>query len=147
MATQTSVVEPYLFFEGRCEEAVEFYTKAVGAEVVMMMRFKDSPEPEACAGVPPEKIMHVTLRIGGNSVMASDGRCDSPMKFQGFALSLGVKSDAEADRYFNALIQGGQVIMPLTKTFWSPRFGMVTDKFGIMWMINVLSAQPSQAFL
>jgi len=139
MATQQTAIEPYLFFEGRCEEAVEFYKKALNAEVVMMMRFKDAPDPNACAGVPGDKIMHATFRVADNNIMASDGRCDEPMKFQGFALSLGVNSDAEADKYFNALNQGGQVIMLLAKTFWSPRFGMVTDKFGIMWMINVLS--------
>jgi PhnB protein len=139
MATQKSVIEPYLFFEGRCEEAIEFYKKAVGAEVVMMMRYKDAPDPNACGGVPGDKIMHVSLRIGGSNVMASDGRCDEPMKFQGFALSLGVNTEADADKAFNALNQGGQVIMPLGKTFWSPKFGMLTDKFGIMWMINVLT--------
>jgi PhnB protein len=139
MATQQSVIEPYLFFEGRCEEAMEFYKKAMGAEVVMMMRYKDAPDPNACGGVPPEKIMHATVRIGGSNVMASDGKCEHPLKFQGFSLSLGVSTEAEADKAFNALSEGGQVIMPLAKTFWSPRFGMVTDKFGIMWMINVLS--------
>ena len=143
MPNKNNVIEPYLFFEGRCEEAVEFYKKAVEAEVVMMMRFKDAPDPNACKGVPGDKIMHATLRIGRSNVMASDGRCNEPMKFQGFSLSLGVNTEAEADKYFGALAQGGQVIMPLSKTFWSPRFGMVTDKFGIMWMINVLSEQKS----
>jgi PhnB protein len=85
--------------------------------------------------------MHTTFRVAGNNIMASDGRCEQPVKFQGFALSLGVNTEAETDKYFNALTPGGQVIMPLGKTFWSPRFGMVTDKFGIMWMINVLSDQ------
>jgi PhnB protein len=141
MATQKNVIEPYLFFEGRCEEAVEFYKKALGAEVLMLMRFKDSPDPNACGGVPGEKIMHASLRIGGSNIMASDGRCDEPMKFEGFSLSLAVNTDAEADKYFNALTEGGKVIMPLTKTFWSPRFGMVTDKFGVMWMVNVVSEQ------
>jgi PhnB protein len=105
----------------------------------MLMRFKDAPDPGACQGVPPDKIMHATLRIGGSHVMASDGRCDQPMKFRGFALSLGVNAEADADNFFNALNQGGQVIMPLTRTFWSPRFGMRTDRFGVKWMINVLS--------
>ena len=126
MATQKNVIEPYLFFEGRCEEAVEFYKKALGAEVLMMMRFKDSPDPNACAGVPEDKIMHASLRIGGSNVMASDGRCDEPMKFEGFSLSLA---------------EGGSVQMPLAKTFWSPRFGMVTDKFGVMWMVNVITEE------
>lgn len=138
---QNTAIEPYLFFEGRCEEAVEFYKKAVGAEVIMMMRYKDAPDPNACGGMAGDKIMHVSLRIAGNNVMASDGRCDQPMKFQGFALSIAVSTEAEADKYFNALNQGGQVIMPLTKTFWSPRFGMLTDKFGIMWMINMVAEQ------
>jgi PhnB protein len=141
MATQKNVVEPYLIFEGRCEEAIEFYKKALGAEVVMMMRFKDSPDPNACGGVPGEKIMHASLRIGGSNIMASDGRCDEPMKFEGFSLSLAVNTDAEADKFFNALTEGGKVIMPLTKTFWSPKFGMVADKFGVMWMVNVLAEQ------
>ena len=141
MATQKTVIEPYLFFEGRCEEAVEFYKKALGAEVLMLMRFKDSPDPNACGGVSGEKIMHASLRIGGGNIMASDGHCDEPMKFEGFSLSLAVNSDAEAEKFFNALTEGGKVIMPLTKTFWSPRFGMVTDKFGVMWMVNVVAEQ------
>ena len=141
MATQKTAIEPYLFFEGRCEEAVEFYKKGLDAEVVMMMRYKDSPDPNACKGVPGDKIMHATLRIGGSNVMASDGRLDEPMKFQGFSLSLAVNSETEADKFFNALTAGGKVIMPLTKTFWSPRFGMVTDRFGVMWMVNVIGEQ------
>jgi PhnB protein len=143
MATQKNVIEPYLFFEGRCEEAVEFYKKALGAEVLMLMRFKDSPDPNACGDVPGDKIMHASLRIGGSNIMASDGRCDEPMRFEGFSLSLAVNTDAEADKFFNALTEGGKVIMPLTKTFWSPRFGMVTDKFGVMWMVNVIAEQKS----
>jgi len=141
MATQKNVIEPYLFFEGRCEEAIEFYKKALGAEILMLMRFKDSPDPNACGSVPGEKIMHASLRIGGSNIMASDGRCDEPMKFEGFSLSLAVNTDAEADKFFHALTEGGKVIMPLTKTFWSPKFGMVTDKFGVMWMVNVISEQ------
>ena len=135
-------IEPYLFFNGRCEEAIDFYKKALGAEVSMLTRFKDSPEPHQPGMLPPgseNKIMHVNLRIGDTNVMASDGRCDEPMKFQGFALSLGVNTESEAEKFFNALAQGGHVIMPLSKTFWSPRFGMLTDKFGVMWMINLLS--------
>ena len=140
-ANKNHLIEPYLFFEGRCEEAVEFYKKALGAEVLMMMRFKDAPDPNACSGVSGDKIMHVSLRIGGSNIMASDGRCDSPMKFEGFSLSLAVNTESEAKKYFDALTQGGKVIMPLAKTFWSPLFGMVTDKFGIMWMINMMGDQ------
>jgi PhnB protein len=136
----TMPVEPYLFFEGRCEEAVEFYRKALGAEVVMLMRYKDSPEPPPPGKLPPgseHKVMHANLRIGDATVLASDGLSQGPPRFQGFSLSLTVPSEAQADRFFAALADGGQVQMPLSKTFWSPRFGMVTDRFGVGWMINV----------
>ena len=133
-------VETYLFFDGRCEEAIEFYRKVLGAEVTMLMRFKDSPEPPQPGMIPPgseNKIMHVSFRIGDTTVMASDGRCTGQANFQGFSLSLTVANEAEADRKFAALAEGGQVQMPLAKTFWSPRFGMVTDRFGLGWMVTV----------
>jgi PhnB protein len=132
-------VQPYLFFDGRCEEAVEFYRSALGAEVAMLMRFKDSPEPPQ-PGMPPgseNKIMHASLRIGETTVMASDGHCLGKPSFQGVSLSLTVPVDAEAERLFAALADGGQVQMPLTKTFFSSRFGMVADRFGVSWMIHV----------
>lgn len=135
------VIQPYLFFNGVCEQAVEFYQKALGAKVEMMMRFKDSPEPPPPGTVPPgheNKIMHTSFVVGQTQVMASDGCGAEAQSFQGFSLSLAVATEAEADRYFNALAQGGQVRMPLTKTFWSPRFGMLEDRFGIGWMINVV---------
>ncbi len=135
-------VQPYLFFDGRCEEAVEFYKKALGAEVMTLMRFKDSPEPQSSGMAPPgseNKIMHACLRIGDAIVMASDGRCTEQTAFQGFSLSLAAPDVAAADRLFNALADGGQVQMPLTKTFWSPRFGMVADRFGVAWMVNVMA--------
>jgi PhnB protein len=135
--TQTLAVEPYLFFEGNCEAALNFYRTALGAEVTMMMRFKDSPEPAMCSGVPGDKVMHASLRIGQNSIMVSDGRCEGKSQFQGFALSLAVPSEAEAERLFRALSDGGQVQMPLAKTFFSPRFGMVADRFGVSWMVIV----------
>ena len=133
-------IEPYLFFNGRCEEAVEFYKKALGAEVLMLMRFKESPEPPQPGMIPPgseNKIMHVSLRIGDATVMASDGRCTGQSDFQGFALSITAADEADADRKFAALADGGQVQMPLTKTFWSSRFGMVADRFGVGWMVTV----------
>ncbi len=133
-------VQPYLFFEGRAEEAIEFYQKALGAEVQMLMRFKDSPEPHAPGMVPPgaeNKVMHASFRIGNTTVMGSDGRCGGKANFQGFALSLDARDDAEAERLFNALGDGGQVQMPLAKTFFSSRFGMVTDRFGVLWMVIV----------
>jgi PhnB protein len=137
-------IEPYLFFNGRCEEAVEFYKNALGAEVLMLMRFKESPEPPQPGMIPPgseNKIMHVSLRIGDATVMASDGHCGGQPNFQGFALSLTVPNEAEADRLFSALANGGQVQMPLAKTFFAPRFGMVADRFGVSWMIIVTTAE------
>lgn len=133
-------VQPYLFFDGRCEEAIEFYRKALGAEVRMLMRFKDNPEPPAPGNCPPgseNKVMHANLRIGDTQVMASDGRCQGRPSFQGFALSLTVPDDADAERRFAALADGGKVQMPLAKTFFSSRFGMVADRFGVSWMVIV----------
>ena len=135
--TETPVVQAYLFFGGKCEEALEFYRKAVGAEVTALMRFKESPDPNACGSVPGEKVMHASFRVGGTTVMASDGRCEGRTNFQGFALSLSVATEAEADRRFAALSSGGQVQMSLAKTFFSPRFGMVADRFGVSWMVIV----------
>ena len=137
------VIQPYLFFNGSCEQAVEFYRKALGAEVQFVMRYKESPEPPPPGMVPPgfeNKIMHTSFRIGQTTVMASDGCSADKASFQGFSLSLSVGSETEADRVFAALADGGQVRMPLTKTFWSPRFGMVTDRFGVGWMISVPGA-------
>jgi len=131
-------IQPYLFFDGRCEEAVDFYRKVLGAEVSMLMRFKDSPEPPAPGMVPAgaeNKVMHASFRIGDTTVMASDGRCLGKPTFQGFSLSLTVADDATAERVFAALRDGGQVQMPLAKTFFSSRFGMVADRFGVSWMI------------
>jgi PhnB protein len=132
-------IEPYLFYNGRCEEAIEFYKKALGAEVVLLMRYKESPEaapPGRLPGGWDNKIMHTTLRIGNATVMASDG-CSEGSNFQGFSLSLSVPNEAEAERAFIALSDGGQVRMPLARTFWSPCFGMVADRFGVGWMVSV----------
>ncbi|MGE5242193.1 MAG: VOC family protein [Bacteroidota bacterium] len=136
-------VEAYLFFEGRCEEALEFYRKALGAEVTMLMRYQDNPEPPETSKAPPgseNKVMHASFRIGETTVMASDGLCQGKPSFQGFSLSLTVPNVAEADRKFAALADGGQVRMPLATTFFSPRFGMLTDRFGVGWMIIVAPA-------
>jgi len=136
---KTSLIEPYLFFGGRCEEALEFYRTAVGAEIQMMMRFKESPSPMPPGSIPPgfeEKIMHASFRIGGSRLMASDGN-EAGAKFGGFSLSIAVPSEAEADWVFAALSEGGKVGMPLSQTFWSPKFGMLTDRFGIDWMVSV----------
>lgn len=134
-----TLIQPYLFFSGNCEEAVKFYQKALNAEVEMMMRFKDSPEPPP-GGLPPgfeNKIMHCSFRVGGNTLMASDGCGDEGGGFKGFSLSISVPTIPEAEKAFAALSDGGQVQMPLTQTFWAPKFGMLTDRFGIGWMVSV----------
>ena len=133
-------VQPYLFFDGRCEEALDFYRRAVGAEVTMMMRFKDSPEPSPEGMRPPgtdDKVMHAQFTVGDSTILASDGCAQGKTKFEGFSLSFTVPNEAAADRAFNALVDGGQVQMPLARTFFSPRFGMLTDRFGVGWMIYV----------
>ena len=136
---KTTVVQPYIFFGGRCAEALEFYGKAAGAKVELMMRYKDSPEPHPPGMLPAgyeDKVMHATFHIGGSTLMASDG-CGDASNFTSFSLHLAVATEAEADRAFAALAAGGKVKMPLAKTFWSPRFGMLTDRFGLGWMISV----------
>jgi PhnB protein len=133
----TTQVQPYVFFEGRCEEALEFYRRALGAEVTCLVRFKESPDPSMSPPGAAEKVMHATFRVGDSTVMASDGRCEGRPSFQGFALSVTVGSEADADRLFGALADSGQVHMPLTRTFFSPRFGMVADRFGVSWMVYV----------
>jgi PhnB protein len=144
-APKTPVVQPYLCFEGRCEEALEFYKQAIGAEVPCMMRFKDAPPGgmSDCGGPPPpgDKIMHASFKVGESMLMASDGQCTGTPSFAGISLSLAVKDEAESQKAFAALSDGGQVAMPLAKTFWSPSFGMVTDRFGLMWMVMVLDEQ------
>jgi PhnB protein len=138
-------IQPYLFFDGRCEEAINFYRKALGAEVERLLRFKDSPEPPQPGMTPPgseNKIMHASFRIGDTTILASDGRCMGKPTFQGFSLSLTVPTDAEAERFFAALGDGGQVQMPLTKTFFSSSFGMVADRFGVSWMVYVAPPTP-----
>jgi len=130
-------VQPYLFFDGRAEEAIEFYKRNLGAEVGMIMRWKDSPDKSMCTPGNENKVMHASLKIGETRMMASDGRNTGNPKFDGFALSIDAKDEAEADRIFSALSAAGTVTMPMGKTFFSPRFGMCTDKFGVHWMVIV----------
>lgn len=130
-------IQPYLFFEGRCDEAIEFYKTVFGAKVEMLMRWKDSPEKTMCTPTNQDKVMHASLTIGDSRVMVSDGRNSGTQNFGGFALSVAAKNEADADRMFNALASGGQVTMPMGKTFFAKRFGMVADKFGMHWMIIV----------
>ena len=131
-------VQPYLFFDGKCEEALEFYKSAIGAKVDMMMRFSEAPEKPPEGAMPAgseKKIMHAAFKVGDTQIMASDGHCAGKPSFQGFGLTLNAANDAEADKLFNAVGEGGQVQQPLTKTFFASRFGMVTDRFGVMWMV------------
>jgi PhnB protein len=134
-------VQPYLMFNGRCEEALDFYRKALGAEVTALMRFKDAPEPQSpgCASPGSEnKVMHSSFRVGDTTVMATDGQPGAPTGFQGFSLTLSVTDEAEAERRFGALSEGGQVQMPLAKTFFSPSFGVLADRFGVSWIVIVV---------
>jgi len=138
-------IEPYLFFEGRCEEAIAFYREALGAELQMMMRYEESPVPPGDGQLPPgaeKKVMHAALTIGGALVMMSDGLCSGQTKFGGVSLSLTVPDGAAAKRSFDALADGGTVQMPLGETFFSKCFGMVTDRFGVSWMVNQFTEQP-----
>lgn len=146
MTTVNSTVQPFLTFDGRCDEAIDFYKSALDAEVVMRLLFKDNPEPpkeNTCqAAGSEEKVMHAQLRIGNAVLMMSDGRCGGKPTFDGISLTLNVASEKEADEKFNALAAGGKVMMPLEKTFFSPRFGVLADKFGVGWV--VLTAAHNQ---
>ena len=141
--TKPPAIQPYLFFRGRCEEAIEYYKKTLGADVLMMLRFKENPDkpgPDKVAKALDDKIMHASIRIHGTELMMSDGMKSGPLDFQCMSLSLAVTDEAEADRLFNALAKDGTVQMPLGKAFFSPRFGAVADKFGVSWMIMVPAA-------
>lgn len=136
---KTPLVQPYLFFKGNCEEALNFYAKSINATVECVMKFKDSPEPCIPENALPgfeDRVMHSSLRIGDDVIMASDGCGDEPA-MSGFALSLSVATEEEARSRFNALAEGGKVTMPLSSTFWSPCFGMLEDRYGLGWMIMV----------
>lgn len=136
---EETMIHPYLFFGGRCEEAIEFYREVLGARVELLTRHRDSPDPHPPGMLQPgfeNKVMHATIRIGTATLMASDG-CDDQSRFEGFRLSLALPTDDEAKRAFAGLSDSGEVQMPLTKTFWSPCFGMVTDRFGVGWMVTV----------
>ena len=130
-------IQPYLFFEGRAGEAIEFYKQALGAEVIMLMRYKDSPAPPPPGTMPPgseDKIMHAALNVGGATLLMSDGHCSGKPDFHGVSLSLDVDK-ARVERVFNALAEGGQVRMPLAKAFFAAHFGMLADRFGVPWMV------------
>ena len=133
-------VEPYLFFNGRCDEAIEFYRRTVGAQATYLMRYRESPEPPTPDMLPPgfeDKVMHANLQIGDATLLVSDGNRDGGPQFQGFSLSLVLPDEAKVRSTFAAMAEGGQVLMPPAKTFWSPCFGMLSDRFGVNWMIWV----------
>lgn len=135
------VVSPYLMFNGRCEEALQFYQKAVGAQVPMMMRYKDAPDSAKQPGMLPpgfdNKVMHARMQVGETTIMASDG-CDTKQpSYDGVSLSITAPNPSEAARLFNGLADGGKINMPLNKTFFSPAFGMLVDRFGVHWMVYV----------
>jgi len=141
MQATANRIQPYLFFHGRAEEALEFYKKALGAEVTMLLRFQDNPDPGAQECMPPgsaQKVMHANLHLLGEDIMVSDGMGEGETAFKGFSISLTTQDEAETERLFKALLEGGKVEMPLAKTFWSPYFGGVTDQFGVSWMIGML---------
>lgn len=138
-------IQPYLFFEGRTEEALEFYRRTLGAEVMMRMRYRESPDPAACPDgtrPPGDKVMHACMRIGDSQVMASDGFCSGKPNFAGFSLSYSARDEADAKRRFEALADGGQVQMPFGETFFAKAFGMVQDKFGMSWMVIAGAKNP-----
>jgi PhnB protein len=137
ISSSNTSVQPNLFFGGRCEEALDFYRNAVGAEVQMLTRFKESPEPHGLPAFFDDKIMHATVRIGKTTLMASDGQCEGNQDFDGFALSITVTNEAEAERVFAALGEGGLITMPLEKTFWTAKFGMLQDRFGVTWTVSI----------
>jgi PhnB protein len=137
-------VQAYLNFDGRCEEAIEFYRRALGAEVEMIMHYKDSPEKPQPGMYPPgseNKILHSSFRVGDTTIMASDCECEGRPTFQGISLAITPPTVAIAEKLFAALGDGGKVQMPMTKTFFSPSFGMVADRFGVSWMVYVAPAQ------
>jgi PhnB protein len=141
--TNNAIIQPYLFLDGKCEEAIGFYQRALGAQINMLSRYKDSPEPPppGCAPADSNKVMHAQIRIGQTVIMASDGRATGNPKFEGFALSLTLPTPTEVDKAFAALADGGKIEMPLAKTFFSARFGMVVDRFGVFWMLLVTPQQ------
>ena len=146
MSITQSAIQPYVFFGGRCQEALDFYRQHLDAQVDMVMRFSDSPEPMPPGMLAPgfeDKVMHSQFRVGGSTILASDGCTTEDGPKGGYSLALMVPTEADADRVFNSLAEGGAVQMPLSKTFWSPRYGMVKDKFGIHWMVMVPGEQPA----
>ena len=136
-------IQPYLFFDGRCEQALDFYKQTLGAKVEALMRYKDNPDPKYNPPNSGEKVMHSCFRVGDTQVMASDGNCTGKPSFQGFSLTFNAADEADAKRRFNALAEGGQVNLPLSETFFAKSFGMVADRFGVSWMVLAEPKKPA----
>ncbi len=130
-------LQPYLFYAGRCDEAIAFYEKALGAKATFLARYKDAPEKMPGPDGWHEKVMHANVSIGSSQFMMSDGMGPEVEPFKGFGLSLEVQTPAEGEQRLNALAEGGKVVMPFQKTFWSEGFGMVNDRFGVLWMLGI----------
>ncbi|HEY2762128.1 MAG TPA: VOC family protein [Pirellulales bacterium] len=133
-----ATVQPYVFFDGKCEEAIKFYSSALGAQTQSLMRYKDCPDPKGREGCGPgneNKVMHANIKIRDTEVLMADGHCGGNPKFEGFGLALQAKDNGDAEKLFAALSDGGKPLMPMSETFFAHRFGMVTDKFGVMWMV------------
>jgi PhnB protein len=135
-------VAPYLMFLGNCKEAFEFYQKALGGKLDMMT-YGQSPEAAKMPAAMHNQVIHARLAAGAGAIMGADCPPEHYNKPQGFSVSVVTKDPAETERVFNALAQDGQVNMPLQQTFWSAKFGMLQDRFGISWMVNC--AQAAQA--
>jgi PhnB protein len=134
-------MNPYLTFDGQCEEAFKLYEKVLGGKIVAMMSHEGTPAAEHVSPEWRSKIMHARLVVGDKVLMGSDAPPDRRHPMEGFSVTLGIDKPEEAERIFNALAQGGEVRMALEKTFWAERFGMLVDRFGTPWMINCETAR------
>ena len=130
-------INPYLVFDGTCEDAFRLYARCLGVDAPEFRRFGDTPGCEDMPAAHRDKVMHVRLQAGDQVLMGSDNHPDHPYEgIKGCSIALSVDRPEEADRIFDALAQGGTVIMPMQETFWAQRFGMLTDRFGVPWMVN-----------
>ena len=128
-------VQPYVFFDGKCDEALQFYQRALGAKVNALMRFSEAPDQSQVKPESKNKVMHAAFQVGETEILASDGYCLGAPAFQGFALTIHAADSAEALKLFTAIAEGGKIQMPLDKTFFAASFGMAVDKFGVNWMV------------
>ncbi|MCB1852433.1 MAG: VOC family protein [Gammaproteobacteria bacterium] len=145
LALRQAKVNNYLFFSGRCEEALDYYCRHLGARIELLFRFGDSPEPIPEGAIPPDfdnKVMHAEFTLGDTRLFASDG-CSINGPVGGFSLALTLTVEEAVRRAFTALADGGSIVMPLEPTFWSPLYGQVNDRFGISWMVMMPGQSPT----